>query len=148
MAAGTLFWFKRLLAHLSVLAGIRGRLLADSGKFGRWGEKHCERFLKRKGMGVLARNFKCKWGEIDLIMSDGKSKIVFVEVKTRSYEKLSSAQAAVGKKKQTRLAKTARHFLKKYKIKDRALRFDVVAVILGQTGAAEVRHYENAFQGF
>ena len=44
----------------------RGRLLADRKKLGRWGEKRCESFLKKKGFKRLARNFSCKSGEIDL----------------------------------------------------------------------------------
>ena len=127
------------------LPGRRSRLLADPKRFGRWGEKRCERFLRRKGFKTIARNFCCKTGEIDIVMAQADGAIVFVEVKTRRDEDYAQAQDAVTHKKQLRLVRTAKNFIRTYKIKDRPLRFDVVAVILGRKGKPQIRHYENAF---
>ena len=44
---------------------IRRRLLKDRARLGRWGERHCERFLQNKGMRTLIRNYSCKLGELD-----------------------------------------------------------------------------------
>jgi putative endonuclease len=123
----------------------RGKLLADRAKLGRWGEKRCESFLKKKGFRKLARNFSCRGGEIDLIMVDTEGAVVFVEVKTRADEKLTPAESAFTSAKKTRMSRAARYFLATHNIKDRPFRFDVVTIVLGQSGPAQIRHYENAF---
>ena len=67
----------------------RRKLLTDKARLGRWGEKRCESFLRRKGLKTLARNYSCKMGELDLVMVDTDGAIVFVEVKTRAGEDLT-----------------------------------------------------------
>jgi putative endonuclease len=128
-----------------LLPGTRRRLLKDRKMLGRWGEKRCQRFLRRKGFTTITRNFTCKLGEIDLIATDRNGAIVFVEVRTRTDESYTQAQETVTPKKRARLVRTAQYFLKTYKVKDRPLRFDVVAVVLGRKGPVQIRHYENAF---
>ncbi len=123
----------------------RPGLLADRKLLGRWGEKRCEKFLKRKGLKTLTRNFSCKTGEIDLIMVDADRTIVFVEVKTRADESFGPSESAITAAKKTRLVRAARYFLATNEIEDRPLRFDVVTVILGKNGPVQLRHYENAF---
>jgi putative endonuclease len=124
----------------------RHKLLSDSKRLGRWGEKQSERFLRRKGLRTLARNFTCKTGEIDLVMADLEDGgIVFVEVKTRANEDFAPAESAVTFGKQKRMASAARVFTLKHRIEDRPLRFDVVAVVLGPKGPPAIRHYERAF---
>ena len=123
----------------------RPRLLADRKLLGRWGEKRCEKFLKRKGFKTLTRNFSCKTGEIDLIMVDTDRTIVFVEVKTRADESFSPSESAITSSKKSKMIRTARYFLAANEIEDRPLRFDVVTLILGQKGPVKIRHYENAF---
>lgn len=128
--------------------GYRKRLLSDRRKLGRWGEGRCEKFLKKQGYRLVARNFSCKYGEIDLIFMSAENAVpglVFVEVKTRRNERKRKAQQAVGFKKRRRIGYTAKHFIQKYQIKDKPLRFDVVAIILGEKGTPQVRHYKNAF---
>ena len=122
----------------------RRSLLRDRAKLGRWGEKRSEKFLRSKGLRKIARNFSCRGGEIDIVMGDGPT-VVFVEVKTRRSEDHSPAQDAVTAGKRIRMIRTAKHFLKTYKLNNRAMRFDVVAVVLGEKGPAEVRHYKAAF---
>ncbi|TKJ35945.1 MAG: YraN family protein [Planctomycetes bacterium B3_Pla] len=123
----------------------RPGLLADRKLLGRWGEKRCEKFLKRKGLKTLTRNFSCKTGEIDLIMVDADRTIVFVEVKTRADESFGPSESAITTGKKTRLTRAARYFLVTNEIEDRPLRFDVVMVILGEKAPPQIRHYENAF---
>ena len=123
----------------------RRKLLADRKRLGRWGEKRSEKFLKRKGLKILTRNFRCKTGEIDLIMVDSDGSVVFVEVKARADEKFADAEDSITSAKKTRLQKAARFFLASYKIENRPCRFDIVTIILGQTGRPQIRHYENAF---
>ena len=123
----------------------RSRLLADRRLLGRWGERRCEKFLKRKGLKTLTRNFSCKSGEIDLVMVDTDRTIVFVEVKTRADESFSPSEAAITSSKKSKMIRTARYFLATNEIEDRPLRFDVVTLILGKKGPVQIRHYENAF---
>ncbi len=121
------------------------KLLADRELLGRWGEKRCQRFLKRKGLKTLTRNFSCKTGEIDLIMVDTDRTIVFVEVRTRADETFGSAESSITFAKKSRLIRTARYFLATHDIDDRPFRFDVVAIVLGQKGRPQTRYYKNAF---
>ena len=123
----------------------RRRLLADAKVLGRWGEKRCEKFLKRKGLKTLARNFSCKTGEIDLVMVDTDGSIVFVEVKSRADENFGPAESVITPAKKARLFRTARYFLATNNIEDRPFRFDVVTIVLGQTGPEQIKHYKNAF---
>jgi len=123
----------------------RRKLLADRRMLGQWGERRCERFLKKKGLKKLARNFSCKTGEIDLIMVDKDRTVVFVEVKTRLDETFTPAEMVVTFAKKTRLHRAARYFLTINDIKDRPYRFDIVTIVLGPTGREQIRHYENAF---
>jgi len=129
------------------------KLLANKELLGRWGEKRCEKFLKRKGLKALTRNFSCKTGEIDLVMVDSDGTLVFVEVKTRANEDFSPsslmghlpAESAVTKAKKIRMLRTARYFLAANEIEDRPCRFDVVTIVLGEKGPEQIRHYESAF---
>jgi len=121
------------------------RLLADKELLGRWGEKRCLRFLKRKGLKKLTCNFSCRTGEIDLIMVDTDRTIVFVEVKTRADECFGPSESAITHAKKIRMHRTARYFLATNNIEDRPIRFDVVTIVLGEKGPVQVRHYESAF---
>jgi len=123
----------------------RRRLLADRALLGRWGEKRCERFLKKKGLQKLARNFSCKSGEIDLVMVDSDKSIVFVEVRTRADENFGSVESSITFAKKSKLLRTARYFLATHNIENRPFRVDVVTIVLGRTGKPQIRHYESAF---
>ena len=121
------------------------KLLTDRERLGRWGEKHCEKFLKRKGLKTLTRNFSCKTGELDLVMVDTDSTIVFVEVRTKADSDFASPEDSITKPKKTRLLRTARYFLATNNIHDRPYRFDIVAIVLDKTARPEIKHYKNAF---
>ncbi len=124
---------------------IRRRLLNDKAKFGRWGERRCERFLQNKGMRTLIRNYSCKLGELDLVMVAADGALVFVEVRSRADESFGPAEATVTPAKRERVAKAARYFIAAHRIEDRPLRFDVITLVLGHRGPPQIRHYENAF---
>ena len=123
----------------------RNKLLADGKLLGRWGERRCERFLVRKGLRKLARNYSCKTGEIDLVMVDSDGAIVFVEVKARADESFEPVESVVTFAKKAKLLRTARYFLASHNIEDRPCRFDIVTLVLGQAGRPKIKHYENAF---
>ena len=123
----------------------RRKLLTDRKLLGQWGEKYCHRFLKKQGMKTLTRNFSCKTGEIDLVMVDTDSTIVFIEVRTRSDEIFNSVESSITTPKKVRLLRTARYFITTHNIDDRPLRFDIVTIVLSPKGPPQIRHYKNAF---
>jgi putative endonuclease len=123
----------------------RRKLLSNPKKLGRWGERYSEKFLKRKGLKLLARNFSSRDGEIDLVMVDRDSSVVFIEVKTRADEQFDSAESAINYSKKNKLVRTAKLFCRKYGIENRALRFDAVIVVVGESAKPQVRHYQNIY---
>jgi putative endonuclease len=123
----------------------RHRLLANRELLGRWGERRCEKYLISRGLKKLARNFSCKTGEIDLVMAEADGSIVFVEVRTKADESFASAESSVTTTKKTRMSRAAQYFLATHNIGNRPFRFDVVTIVVGQTGPVQIRHYENAF---
>jgi putative endonuclease len=123
----------------------RNKLLKDRRSLGRWGERQCEKFLKRKGLKTLTRNYACNAGEIDLIMVDKDRAIVFVEVKTRLDEEFAPTETVVNKTKADKMAKTSRYFILVHDIANRPYRFDIVTVTLGRRGPVQIQHFKNAF---
>ncbi len=84
-------------------------------------------WLERQGLVVVEKNYRCKGGEIDLIMRDGND-LVFVEVRLRKRSSYGSAAESVTATKQRRLICAARHFLATHaRWQNSACRFDVVA---------------------
>ena len=84
------------------------------------------RYLERQGLRLIARNFRCKAGELDLIMQD-RQVLVFVEVRKRAGKNFGGAAASVTPAKQQRLIRAAQFYLLRYP-QPPACRFDVVAI--------------------
>jgi len=123
----------------------RHKLLSDRARLGRWSEKRCERFLHGKGFKTLTRNYRCKAGELDLVMVDTDGSIVFVEVRSRTDKMLVEPEATITSTKRSHVSLAARFFLAEHKIEDRPLRFDVITLVLGRSGPPQIQHYPNAF---
>lgn len=121
------------------------KLSSDKRLFAEWGQKQCEKFLKAKGLRIISRNFSCRMGEIDLIAAEPKGSLVFIEVKTRANENFVDAEASITAAKQIRMTRAANLFIKKYKLENLPLRFDVVILITDEKTKPQIRHYENAF---
>ena len=83
-------------------------------------------YLVAQGLRLVARNYRCRGGEIDLIMADGAS-LVFVEVRERAGSAFGGALASITATKQARILLAARHYLARYGI-DSACRFDAVLI--------------------
>jgi putative endonuclease len=95
---------------------------------GRAAEEAALRFLESRGCALVERNYRCRLGEIDLVMRDGGS-LVFVEVRARDSDAFGGAAASIGFRKQRRLAAAARHFLMTHPgAAELPARFDVVAI--------------------
>ncbi len=100
-------------------------------------------YLQAQGLALVERNYRCRGGEIDLVMRDG-AKLVFVEVRYRASQAFGGALASVGSRKQARLVNAAAHYLAAKRI-DRPVRFDVAAVS-GAPSKLEIQWIKDAFQ--
>lgn len=96
-------------------------------------------FLIRQGLRLVARNHRCRFGEIDLVMADARS-IVFVEVRYRGSARFGSPAETVDRHKQRRLVAAANHYLQLHP-SVLPCRFDVVAI----TGPDQIEWFKNAF---
>lgn len=103
---------------------------------GRTGERLAAEELTRQGYRVLERNFRCSYGEIDLIAEDG-DELVFIEVKTRRGVAYGLPEEAVTIRKQQKLVQVATHYLDLHQCVERAWRIDVVAVQMSTHGKLE-----------
>lgn len=112
-------------------------------EFGKSGEDRAVEELERRGYAVLARRYRTKHGEIDIVARDRET-TVFVEVKARATAEFGSAAAAVTRRKQRRLASMAADYLARNRLTTIACRFDVVAID-GAGDAAIITVYPNAF---
>lgn len=93
---------------------------------GQAGEDLALVFLQRRGLVLLERNFRCKGGEIDLVMRE-ENMLVFVEVRKRADRRHGGAAASITPRKQARLILAAQVFLQRYGTCP-ACRFDVIAI--------------------
>lgn len=111
---------KRKNVSLSVNAG---NLLS-----GKEAEHYAAQYLTQQGLEILAQNYRCKLGEVDLVMRD-KSTIVFVEVRSRKHSRYGSSIESVDHRKQRRLVHAAQHYLLKYQLSNRVIcRFDILGI--------------------
>jgi putative endonuclease len=94
---------------------------------GKSGEDRAVAELQRRGYAILARRYRTRHGEIDIVADDGGT-IVFVEVKARDTQECGSAADAVTIHKQRRLSSMAVDYLARNRITNRPCRFDVVAI--------------------
>jgi putative endonuclease len=111
---------------------------------GRQGETRAIEFLKNNGYRIIARNFKCSLGEIDIIAQD-KEVLCFIEVKTRASDKFGLPQEAVSCFKQRQISKVALAYLKQNNLLDKKARFDVVSLMHSQL-TPEPKLIKNAFE--
>jgi putative endonuclease len=119
-------------------------ITASHLRAGNWAEKHACKILKKRGLRLLERNFRSRFGEIDLVMRDG-TYVVFVEVRLRKNESHGSAAESIDRHKQRRLRKTAeRYLIETTGGIDTDCRFDVFT-ITGDSKQAETQWISNAF---
>lgn len=101
----------------------------NKNDLGRRGEEYACIMLSKNNYKILERNFRCSFGEIDIIALD-KETLVFIEVKTRNSGKFGLPQEAVNKKKLENIRKVGEIYLKKSIYKYKKLRIDVVSIIV------------------
>lgn len=104
-------------------------------------ERAAERFLEARGLRLVERNYRCRFGEIDLVMRDGDT-LVFVEVRLRTHPGFGGAAASITCAKRARLLRAARHYLAGLPRAPQC-RFD--AVLLAAPGESAAEWLRGAF---
>jgi putative endonuclease len=118
--------------------------VVDRQALGRWGEDLAVRHLEAEGLEVVARNWRCRDGELDIVARQ-EGVLVFVEVKTRSSVLFGQPAEAVTPRKAARIRRLAQRWLVEVRPPYAGeLRFDVVSV-LRTAGLPEVLHLRGAF---
>jgi putative endonuclease len=110
---------------------------------GAWAEDLACRYLQDHGLRLATRNYRCRHGEIDLVMQDG-STIIFVEVRLRSRTDFGSGAESVDSRKQARVLSSAEHYLQRHATLLAPCRFDVVS-ILKKSNTHQLEWIRNAF---
>ena len=115
---------KNLTAKIRLLSNPLHR--GDRRNKGQFAERRACRYLQRQGLTLVAKNYRCANGEIDLIMRD-KEQLVFVEVRYRENKHYGTGIDSVDSKKIKKLILTARHYLASHQL-DVPARFDIVGL--------------------
>ena len=119
---------------------------AVKGTKGAWGEEYAAAYLRRRGYRILARNYSCRFGEIDIIAAD-RHYVVFVEVKLRASDRFVRAGAYVTTAKQARIRTAASLWLAEHETQLQP-RFDVIEIYAPDGMATKqpvIRQLEDAF---
>ncbi len=114
---------------------------------GSWGESVAAEYLRKKRYTLIAANYRCRLGEIDLI-AENRTYLVFVEVKLRKSARFAQAREFVDHRKQERLKQTALLYLAQHAENTKQPRFDVIEIYAPnglQTKKPEIHHLEDAF---
>ena len=108
------------------------------------GEDRAAGFLSSKGYSILARNFRTRAGEIDII-AEKSGTVAFVEVKTWNALSEADLEFSIDQRKRRRIVRTARMFIaRERELAERSMRFDV---LLLSERSSRILHIENAFSG-
>jgi putative endonuclease len=120
----------------------RGRGLSNRVS-GAWGEELALRYLTRRGYELVERNYRTRYGELDLILRQADT-LVFVEVKMRRGVGFGDPLEAVTPRKQAAIRALAERYLSEKEPDFDAVRFDVVGILVGD-GTRRIVHIEDAF---
>ena len=110
---------------------------------GKMGEDLACQELQRRGYAILARRYRCRRGELDIVARDGQT-TVFVEVKTREGCEFGTGSEAVTALKRRHMASVAQDYLVRHRLTETPCRFDVVSIDVSKAGT-QIELYQNAF---
>jgi len=114
----------------------------DRARLGKWGEQVAVFYLRKKGFLILEKNFRTRFGEIDIIARDSGGGLVFVEVKTRSGGTIAQAVSAVNYSKRARSARAATSYVQRHRLFGQHMRFAAV-VVLKRGDVVTIRFVDN-----
>lgn len=118
--------------------------MMDTKQLGVFGEEHAAMYLEDAGYRILARNYRSRYGEIDII-AEYRETIVFVEVKARRSYLYGEPKESIHIRKQRKLIQTAIIYLQEKEWEERECRFDVIEIVFLPNGLIRPQHIENAF---
>ena len=121
--------------------------MARNNLTGAWGEAIAAEYLRKKNYRIIARGYRCRFGEIDLIAQNRKY-LVFVEVKLRKSDRFALAREYVDSRKQEKLRTTASLYLSENTTSLQP-RFDIIEIYAPEgvlTASPKIHHMEDAFQ--
>ena len=107
---------------------------------GQQGESRAKKLLQNKGYTLIAENFSTKFGEIDLIFTD-RNQLIFVEVKTRSSDRLGHPEEAVNHRKIAKISRVGEYFMVSHPDLPQSARIDVIAI-----EGDQIQHFQNISQ--
>ncbi len=111
---------------------------------GKRGEEEAVNYLKRCGMRIICRNYRCRLGELDIVAEDN-GVLVFVEVRSRRSKGYGLPQETIGARKRAQIRKVAQYYMLKENQGERECRIDVVAIGLDHKGKVTyLEHIKNA----
>ena len=119
--------------------------MSERKRVGDRGEAEVARCLRKRGYTLLASQWRCRFGELDLVARDRRGTVCFVEVKLRGDGAIALPREFVDARKQQRLRAAASAYLAAHGI-DAPARFDVAEVYEEKSGALRVEYLENAFE--
>jgi len=125
---------------LGFLTKLQPKIQAKHLEQGNLAENTAATFLQQQGLTLVEKNFRCKYGEIDLVMREGNT-LVFVEVRLRTSDKFGGAALSINPSKQQKLSRTAEQYLQLHG--DCNCRFD--AILMQSTDINAVEWVKNAF---
>ena len=116
-------------------------------RLGDWGEKLARRHLEARGYRIVATNFRCQWGEIDIVAQEGPC-LVFVEVRARrSPEHFGAPEETLSRQKRDRLVATAETYIQSTSPPPESWRIDLIAIHVESVGGnPRIEHIEYAVQ--
>lgn len=116
---------------------------SSSQKSGQRAEELAHDYLLSQGLSCLTRNYRCRRGEIDLIMKEGEY-IVFIEVRMRRSVRFGNAEESIDWRKQQKIIATALHFLHAHRLNYSPVRFDVLT-LPGNNDRTKIKWIRDAF---
>lgn len=119
--------------------------MSSARSAGNRGEAEVARYLRKKGYTLMASQWRCRFGELDLVAKSKKGVICFVEVKLRGSGAIGLPREFVDQRKQQRLRTAAASYLSSHDI-DAPARFDVAEVYAENDGTLRIEYLENAFE--
>jgi len=117
--------------------------LGQKQQSGQKGERLASEYLKKQNYTIIATNWRCPRGEIDIIAGRNEG-IIFIEVRTRHAETTEASFESVNRAKQRKLIASAQLYLQAHNLENHTWRIDVIAIALPRSGDPLIDHLENA----
>ena len=111
--------------------------------FGQRGEHLAAEYLKHQGYTILTTNWRCKYGEIDIIAREANT-LVFVEVRTRHADTTEAAFESITPRKRGRMTASAQTYIALHNLDALDWRVDIIGIAIPRTGAPVIEHAEDA----